>query len=269
MDREGLYVYCFARSGMVPAIRVAGIDGGGEVTAREVKGVVAVCSQVPLDEFAGQSAETNMNDLAWVVPRVCRHEQVIEEVMDHSPVLPVRFGAVFSSNEALAEFLEGKCEEICRFLDSVSDKEEWCVKGFLDPDRTSERLLASDPVLSEQCKQMSTSPGTRYFQQKRLRAAAEGQAKRWSQAVAQQVQEELKNLAVELCPLELRPPGVSGRDADMVLNCALLLLRRRVADFRSEVENIRTKYAEEGLMVDLSGPWPPYNFCPSLGREPD
>jgi hypothetical protein len=55
----------------------------------------------------------------------------------------------------------------------------------------------------------------------------------------------------------------------MMLNYAFLLVRQRIADFRSQVKNAGTKCADEGLMVELSGPWPPYNFCPFFGPEPD
>jgi hypothetical protein len=36
-------------------------------------------------EFCGESADAHLQDLAWLGPRVCRHEAVIEEVMRQAP----------------------------------------------------------------------------------------------------------------------------------------------------------------------------------------
>ena len=264
---KGIYLYCFARAGTVRDISAPGVDGCNGAVVKEAGGVAAVCSPVLLDDFCGEFAAGNMNDPAWVVPRACRHQQVIEEVMSRSSVLPVRFGAVFSSSEALTQLLEEECEEISRFLDWVWDKEEWCLKGFVHADRAREWLMASDPGLAEQRAQMPESPGARYFQQKRLLADARLQSREWVHAVAQQVQAELKESVLELRPLRLQQRDLSGKDAEMVWNWALLLRRERVADFRRRAEEIGAGYGEQGLTLEVSGPWPPYNFCPSFRDE--
>jgi hypothetical protein len=266
-DGKGIYLYCFARAGKVRDISAVGVDGRNGVIAKEAGGVAAVSSPVLLDDFCGESADANMKDPAWVIPRACRHEHVIEEVMSRSSVLPVRFGAVFSSSEALRQLLEQECEGICRFLDWVRDKEEWCLKGFVYADRAREWLMASDPALADQRAQMPESPGARYFQQKRLLADARLQSREWAHAVAQQVEAELKELVLEFRPLRLQQRDLSGTDAEMVWNWALLLPRERVADLRRRAGEIGARYAEQGLTLDVSGPWPPYNFSPSFRDE--
>ena len=49
-----------------------------------------------------------------------------------------------------------------------------------------------------------------------------------------------------------------------VLNLAALMRRDRVDEFHHHVEIINRKYADEGLALALTGPWPPYSFCPHL-----
>ena len=53
-------------------------------------------------------------DLAWVAPRVCRHEAVIEEAMRQSPVLPARFATLFQTIASLAQFLSCTTTESTR-----------------------------------------------------------------------------------------------------------------------------------------------------------
>ena len=128
MRRQGFYLYCFARPGLLCPINAPGVDGDGRVTALRVEDVAAVYSRLDLDEFERESAERERQAPASVTPHVCRHERVIQEVMGYSPVLPVRFGAVFSSRRALTELLTEKKAEISQFLDKVSDKEELTIK---------------------------------------------------------------------------------------------------------------------------------------------
>jgi len=265
---KAIYLYCFARAGVARQITVAGVDGNSPVTALELKGVAAVVSRVSVAEFAGGSAESNLTDPAWVVPRACQHERVIEEVMRYSPVLPVRFGTVFSSRRALETLLADRCDEIAEFLDSVADKEEWAVKGFVDLGRAEALLLTTDPILRERCRRLPESPGARYLQEKQLRAEAERQAERWSRTLAEQVKVELASHSLDMCPMRLQSRSVSGRDAEMVLNCAFLLVRSGVAHFRVCVERMGSVYAEQGLTLELSGPWPPHNFSPPIGDLP-
>jgi hypothetical protein len=184
--------------------------------------------------------------------------------MSRSPVLPVRFGAVFSSRQALEKLLTDQCHKIAGFLEHIAGKEEWAVKGFVDIAKAEAWLLASDSGLLAQRQHLSASPGTRYFQEKQLRAGVQKQVKLWGRTVAEQVREDLKDVAVEARPLRLQSPNVSGRTAEMVLHCALLLPRSRVADFRARVEALAAQHAEQGLALECSGPWPPFHFCPSL-----
>ncbi len=264
VDAPGVYLYCFARSGMVPGIAAAGIGGAERVATLDVGAVAAVWSRVSLGEFCGEPAETNLKDLAWLGPRACQHEGVIEAVMRHSPVLPVRFGSVFSSEGALAKLMTARNEELSQFLGRVSGKEEWGVKGYVESEQAAKGLLSNDPALAEQQGSLSDSPGTRYFQEKKLRSLAEERLKAFCRAAAGQIHDELAGRAVEACRLTTRARGLSDHEAAPVLNSAFLVLGGRVADFLECVETINATYAQRGLKFVVSGPWPPYNFCPSI-----
>ena len=53
----------------------------------------------------------------------------------------------------------------------------------------------------------------------------------------------------------------------MVLNWALLLPAAAVADFRGRIERANAEQNPGGLAFEVSGPWPPYSFCPVLETE--
>jgi hypothetical protein len=245
---------------------IPGFNGATEILALEADDTAAIHSAVSLDEFEGECAQGHMQDPAWIVPRACQHERVVEEVMARSPVLPVRFGAVFSSRESLAQLLAERHEEISHFLETVSDKEEWDVRGFVDRGRASEWLLSFDADLAARRARKPDSPGARYFHEKRLRAEAEAQARAWCGAIADQIGNELASHAVGVCSLARGPRNSAEVKAETVLHLALLVLRSRVPEFCGCVEAIEAAHLARGLTLEVSGPWPPYSFCPAIGR---
>jgi hypothetical protein len=269
VEPQGLYLYCFARAGVARHTEVAGVDERPGVTGLEVGKVAAVFSRVHLNDFSGEAAETRTQDPQWVVPRACRHEQVVQEMMRSGPVLPVRFGTVFSSEEALKGLLVQRSEEIALILDRLSDKEEWAVKGLVDAAKARAWLLATDPVLAECRRKLPESPGARYLHKKRLDAEADSALRLWSAAVAEQVQALCRSQVADLCPLRPQSRPVSGREADMVLNLAVLVRRGHVPALLGRLQELGATYADQGLTLEVSGPWPPYHFCPPPETRPD
>lgn len=265
----GVYVYCFAPAGIQSNPGFVGVDGQAAVGVLDIDEVAAVYSLVSLDEFTGEAAETRLADPAWVVPRACAHERVTEGVMKESAAcLPVRFGTLFASLDALTEFLASNASGIARFLAYISDKEEWSVKWFMDPEMVTAWRIVQDPVLAAKQARISKSPGARYLQEKQLDKEARRQAKQCNAALAETIQAQLQELCLGFLPLNLQDTQASGRTEEMILNGAVLLYRDSVATFRDRIEEIEIRYAEQGLAAEAAGPWPPYHFCEDIENEP-
>ena len=62
-------------------------------------------------------------------------------------------------------------------------------------------------------------------------------------------------------------PAVSDKEGVPILNWAFLVPCESVGDFRATVQRITATHAEHGVVLDCSGPWPSYSFCPSLEAE--
>jgi hypothetical protein len=248
----------------VQGIESTGIDGSQPVSGLIVQDVAAVFSPVSIGEFVGDAARSHLEEPAWVLPRVCRHERVIEEVMGRSSVLPVRFGSMFTSTRALRDLLERKGLEISWFLNLLSDQEEWSVKCFADLDKSRGWLLSSDSEFAQKRGHAPSSPGARYFHERHLHLQADKKARQAALAAAEQIKNELKDHARKTCPLRLQPRNVSGRKEEMIFNWAFLLGRDGVTNFQAHVESVNATRREQGIEVELTGPWPPYSFCPSI-----
>src|SRR5664280_2041032 len=126
------YLYCLTPGGCgIPASAI-GVDGQRPVSVRACGEIGAVFSEVEVAEFCGESSEARLQDLAWLGPRVCRHEAVIEQLMSRAPVLPARFATLFTSVDSLQQSVRAHREAITGFFAQLGDQQEWAVKGLLD-----------------------------------------------------------------------------------------------------------------------------------------
>jgi len=260
-----LYLFCFARSESVPELQVTGVDGQRPVfVLRAFPGLCAVVSETALEDFCGPTAEQRMEQLAWISPRALRHESVVEEVMRHSPVLPARFGTLFSSREKLTEFLAQQHQAIARFLERIADQDEWSLKGFLNR-RQAVQSLTSERLAAAQAQLARLSPGRRYFEEKRVRAEAEKELQRWVNQTCNDLASELREQAADFYDCGARQSASSPEDeSEMVMNWAFLLGKSAAARFRSRIDRLNSRPPAPVLAFELSGPWPPYRFVPPL-----
>ncbi len=262
-----IYLFCLARPRVAGASYGPGVDDRNPVSSWTFQDLTAVISQVRLEDFCGPAAEARMQDLTWLGPRACRHEAVVEQAMRLSPVLPARFGTLFSSRESLEKFLRKHHAAVRRFLDRVADKEEWAVKGMLDRRKAREEILST--ILARRNQDLSSfSEGMRYFQEQRMLAEAEKQLDGWLREICAEVMGDLGRRAVDFRPRGVLSQSAAENNREMVLNGAFLMPRRAVADLRARTNQANARCAPRGLIFELSGPWPPYSFSPSLVMTP-
>jgi hypothetical protein len=261
---EALYLFCFARASLLPpGVEGIGVDDLPAVFLWDFLGIAAVLSAISLEEFCGPAAEAKMQELAWVGPRVCRHERVVEQVMRYSPVLPARFGTIFSSRETLEMLLKKHHRAISRSLDRMADQEEWAVKVLLRRAKAREELFSvmraeREPDLS------SLSPGMRHLAEQRIRASSEQQLTHWLKETCQRIASHLNRHGSDYCQRKVITRRAVEGDFEVLYNWAFLLPRSIVAVFQAEIDRMNTDHTPRGLVLELSGPWPPYSFGPSL-----
>jgi hypothetical protein len=267
---QGLYLYCLARLSRLPPLLLSGpgVDGQSPLEVALFQDLAAIWSPVPVEDFSGPEAEERLQDLTWIGPRVIRHQEVVAGVMRHSPVLPVRFGTIFASLANLEKVLQRHADTIAGFLTRLTDQEEWAVKGMLDRPGAREKLFSLK--LAQEAESLDAlSPGKRYFEEQRLRALGDQELQRWLQKVCREMWTNLQDYAAEVQERRLLSRETTGSDRDMVWNWALLIPRQAVGGFQALIQNLNARHTPRGLRLGVTGPWPPYSFCPALDMEPE
>lgn len=253
------YVFCVTK-GQAQASVGSGFAPDSPLEYVIAEDLAALTCRVSLDEWTGKDAEARLGDLQWLGPRAVQHEAVIEAALALAPVLPLRFGCLFSSAAAVQNWLVTWRDQIADFLNDMADREEWSLKGFLDVPRAEAALLAKDPRFSA----LPASPGARYLREQKLRQEIARSVRVWAREHEQAALEALYALVQKSRSLRAISGELSGRSEEAVFHRALLVPRACHAELLQRIEPLQKTLAEQGLMLELSGPWPPYNFCPTL-----
>ena len=260
------YLYCLTPGVCgIPASAV-GVDGKPGVMAGACGEIGAVFSQAELEEFCGEAADAHLQDLAWLGPRVCRHEAVIEEINNRVPVLPARFATLFTSWDSLQRFVVEHRDAVIGFFTRLGGQREWAVKGLLDRGLALEGPgSAGRPAVDARAP--AASPGARYFDEKRIKAQWERDFNLRLREFCRRAAAALAEHAGSFRERKVPAPVEAATGAEAVLNWAFLVSPPALDEFRECLARFNQGEAFPGLTLTLTGPWPPYSFVPDLTVE--
>ncbi len=245
------YLYGVLRAARAPAAgrapqgppglgRVRTVDAGG--------GLWLIASSAPDARFAPAAIEARLRDVDWVAACAVGHERVLAHFGKRASLLPVKLFTLFSTDERAIADVAARRRRIERLLARVAGRQEWGVRMRVDP-----AAAARTPARPRD----DASAGTRFLQRKSAaqttgRKALAGASKQAAAAYA-----ALRRLAAVA---RRRPVVAAAGAAPLVMDGAFLLERGRVAAFRHAVTALARRLAASGYRVELTGPWPPYNF---------
>jgi hypothetical protein len=259
----GIYLFCLTPAEPRPAVAGSGIDGEHPLFLETVGGVAAIVSEVDLEGFSGPGARECMENLAWVGPRGLRHEEVILATMQASPVLPVRFGTIFSSRDALAVPLQKHGGVISRFFAETARHGEWMLKGWVN--RPQARASALATRLAEQQEPLAAlSPGKRYVVEQKIRASVDQDVAAWLRRMAEAAMEPIRAAGWACAEGRLAGADLTGDEEEMFFHEAVLVPDHDIDALRRMTGRWNADLGPRGIAFRLSGPWPPYHFAPVL-----
>ena len=245
----GWYLYGVVASGAV-APDAQAVDPALAVVTLAEGGVAGIVSRVSLAEFDEAALPQRLSDAAWLERTIRAHEQVLESALAAGPVVPCRFCTVYRDEHELRRFLSEHGDALRAALARLDGRVELGVKAF-----------ASAPQTPSEAEEAES--GRAYLEARRREQQARESLKRARDELARGLHERLLGAAEDGVVLDLQSREVSGRDAEMVFNGSYLVADR--AAFEAALG--AAAHEREGVELELTGPWPPYNFVPGeLGR---
>jgi hypothetical protein len=260
----GWYVYGVvdaAAESLDDAVSAQAGVGSGELQIVRAGPLGAVVGAVPLDEFGDDALHDRLNDRQWLEEKARLHEAVLQAVVERTPVVPLRFGAIYHDLTDVSALLEERRDRFQSSLDFVRGRVEIGVKGW------AERGRVESALERESGRDRAATPsGRAYLEQRRGEIASREQASTEIREAALAAHERLCALAVAAVANRPQPRELTGRDDEMILNAAYLVARDDTC-LVDEVAALDAAFRSRGITFEVTGPWPPHNFVE--GAESD
>jgi hypothetical protein len=248
------YVYAITRASWgLPPPDLVGIDGRSPLHTPRAGDLQAIAGEVSLDEFGPAVIGQRLKDLQWVEGKVRGHDAVVKALSAVGTVIPCRFCTILPGEDKVRSALARHRDAIARTLDALEGKTEWGVKLMAD-------ARASAPPAHEEAE-LPGDAGRTYLVQKKRQGRGREEMLRTAAEAAEACHRELFALSADAALLPARDRGGADRRWQLALNAAYLVADDQAEAFHAKFAALARQYRPQGLRVDLTGPWPPYNFA--------
>ena len=237
--------------GVVPAssrveLPSSGIDGA-RVEVTEASGLAALVSRLDGARYGEEVWRAHAEDPDWLAAFAIQHQEVLGAVATTCDVLPFRIPGMYDDESRLLGVLQAEQDLLRRGLEAVSGHVEWGVQVFLTGD--VEETPAPEP-----------QSGRDYLRRRSEQAGSRERAAERRRTRVLKVYGTVADAATHSVVNPPQDPALSKRAQPMLLNSAHLVPRDRKEPFFAALGEVQDSLREEGLVVEVSGPWPAYNF---------
>jgi hypothetical protein len=183
------------------------------------------------------------------------HWSVLQEASAETTVVPLRFGTVMESDEAVRhQLLEPNAARLNDLLGKLEGRVQLSVKGDYDEDRVLREVVRTSPAvrtLRTRVEELPEAAG--YYERIRLGELVAAEVDRQRDNDSRRALDKLEPLAVAA-----EPEPVTGPQG--AFNLAFLVERERIDSFGAAVGELAEEFGER-VAVRFVGPLPPYSFA--------
>jgi gas vesicle protein GvpL/GvpF len=263
-SEQGYYVYCIAESSAAPQLEVgslpAAIEDGQKLEWIVADSLAALASTVPLAEYKEEELAEHLSDATWTAVRAMRHETVVEYVAKRVTVVPLRFGTIYLERTGVEKMLVEKARELTDVIERLRGREEWGVNVYAERATLLASITSLSPRLRELVQQAeAASPGQSYLMQKKIEALKVDEARATLNGIIDHIEKALSEQADDAKRLRILKVEATEH-GELKGKFAFLVKRAEFEVFRAAAERVAEENHSAGVRLELTGPWPAYNF---------
>jgi Gas vesicle synthesis protein GvpL/GvpF len=240
--KRAVYVYGISTAAERADVEAPGVGASGARVRRIVHGELAALVSDVEPDYAVAARE------------VRAHWRVLDEAASRATVLPMRFGTVLESDDAVIdELLAPRHDRLAAQLAALAGKVQLTVKGFYDEERLLRSVVARSPAVARLRERVRGRPAAAtYYDRIELGELVAGEVGRARERDGAAVLGRLEPLALAA---RQEPPSTP----DCAVNAAFLVERERVEEFSAAVAALADEVAGR-MRLRYVGPLPPYSF---------
>lgn len=250
-----LYVYAIAREAVTPDAEA--VDGSRRFGAATMGALAAIFTPVDASAFSQEVIDQRAGDLEWLGAIGYRHQAVMAGLMKQTAIVPLRAFTLFSSEEAVRNYLTEHAELLDKTLTRLDGKQEWTLRIELDPAKWSDAITGRVASLRDLQQEIETAaPGRAFLLKKKLG----DEKKRASQQAEDDLLAELERETLATLRCEAVAESRQRRDGAFP-QITVLINRDEESTLQELQQRLNARYEPEGVTLALLGPWPPYTFA--------
>jgi len=258
------YVYCIAESAAAAQLPVdslpAAIEDNSKLEWISINTLAALTSQVPRATYSEENLAEHLTDATWTAIRAMRHETVAEYVAKRATVIPLRFGTIYLERSGVEQMLTDRSRELESIIEQLRGREEWGVNVYCDRAVLLSSITSVSPVLRDLVQRAEQAPpGQSYLMQKKIEALKVDEARTAVNRIVDQIEARLKEQSDDARRLRILKVETTEH-GELKAKFAFLVKRAGFEEFRNAAEQLAQEHQEAGVRLELTGPWPVYNF---------
>ena len=264
MSDLAFYVYCIAESAAVaqlpPTSLPAAIEDESKLEWVVSNELAALSSPVPRASYSEESLAEHLSDASWTAVRAMRHETVMEYVARRASVVPLRFGTIYLERAGVERMLEEKRRELAQIIERLRGREEWGVNVYCDQSTLMSSITSVSPVLRDLTERAAqASPGQSYLMHKKIETLRVDESRAALTRIIDEIEQALGKQSEDA--KRLRVMKVEATEyCELKAKFAFLIKRSDFETFRDAAERLAQEHQAAGVRLELTGPWPAYNF---------
>jgi hypothetical protein len=264
-DGTGYYVYCIADSQAAQEIIQEPVPNAIEENVQleliSRNSLAAVVSKVPLSEFGEEALESRLTDATWTAIRAMRHEKVVEHFASRTSVVPLRFGTIYLDRSGIEQMLGENEKKLSEIVERLRGRVEWGVNVYCDRQTLMDNITNLSPRLRQMREEAKeASPGQAYLIQKRIETQRADEAKVEIARAVDYIEKALSQHSDGSTKLRILKVETTEH-GELKAKFAFLVLKAEFESFRNAAEDLAQQMEQTGIRIELTGPWPAYNFA--------
>ena len=258
MSESLVYVYAIAHVFEPEALKdlPAGVSGRKEFGVTGNGELTALYSPVDAEAFSQPTIDSKSGDLEWLGALGYAHQAVVSHLAQSTTIVPLRAFTLFSQAESLVDYLDDHEDDLVPLLEALEGKEEWTVRVELDAEKWNQALVKRVAALDELDRAASgASSGKSFLIRKQMEEKKKDAAREAENHLLEEIRSRIESeLKVDVL--------VEGRQkkAGSFPQINVLIERGRAGELDKLRALLAAGYADEGVTLALTGPWPPYSF---------
>jgi len=237
------YLYCLIRADQPYQFLTRGMGERGDI--------VNTINYIDLAVVASDTDEPEYNESRR---NMMAHTLVLEEVMQHFPILPIRFGTVAPDEEAVIEqVLKRRYGGLISEFEEIENRVELGLKAFWFDENIFEEIIKENtPIRHLRDELVGRSPESTYYERIKLGEMIEAAMNKKRDLDAEKILSRLR-------PLVDKTRTNKVITDKMIINAAFLVKKSKEAAFDDEIQKLDSEMGKR-IMFKYVGPVPPYNF---------